>query len=154
VNIPLSESRRDPFGRRRRGRRRSSRSFFELDLPPNPLNDVGRKKGKFTMATFKYMIDGKEMAFDSIGNGQVKKQFKDLQAALEARLGSIRCPVHDREPMVILFSKKNELTGIGYNACCKELADKFPPLTELTIPSLDLSKWETTTRIMKYTEMG
>lgn len=105
------------------------------------------------MATFKYMVDGKEVSLDGIGNRQVKKQFKNLQAALEARLGTIRCPVHNREPIVCLMGRNDEFSGFGSGPCCMEFADILAPLMKVTVPGLDLSKLESVTRT-KYTEMG
>jgi hypothetical protein len=105
------------------------------------------------MAAFKYMVDGKEVTLDSIADGPVRKHFENLHAAFAKQLGFIRCPVHDREPIVMLMSKNGEFAGYGSGPCCREFANTLAPLMNVAVPGLDLSKRESITRT-KYTEMG
>ena len=101
-----------------------------------------------------YHIEGKSIEFDKIHDARVKKLFREVQAALEAQLGSKRCPTHDREPRIGLFCKDGEFAGYGSGVCCEEFAQGIGPLMNVPLPGVGFSKRETMIRVMKYSEMG
>jgi hypothetical protein len=91
------------------------------------------------MALFIFKINQQDYQLVDLPNGPLKNEFEILKETIARQLGSLRCEVHNVEPIVVLQSDGNQVMLGGVSGCCKTMTSNAASL--ISFPGMDSGKW-------------